>query len=119
MYKFNYLDNGGIVMAYKKVITSSIFVAMLLAFVNELVFAASNTVTNDVVLDGALNILVMIQKYSWPFVTLFMIYSLYKYYIIGSEVIAEKIIGQQLVVGISIFMVVVQCLPLVYAFFIV
>ena len=106
-------------MAYKKVITSSIFVAMLLAFVNELVFAASNTVTNAVVLDGALNILVMIQKYSWPFVTLFMIYALYKYYVIGSEVIAEKIMGQQLVVGISIFMVVVQCLPLVYAFFIV
>ena len=48
-----------------------------------------------------------------------MIYALYKYYVIGSEVIAEKIIGQQLVVGISIFMVVVQCLPLVYAFFIV
>ena len=87
--------------------------------VNEMVFAASTTVTNDVVLDGALKILVMIQKYSWPFVTLFMIYALYKYYVIGSEVIAEKIMGQQLVVGISIFMVVVQCLPLVYAFFIV
>lgn len=106
-------------MQYKKVITSSIFVAMLLAFVDELVFAASNTVTNDVVLDGALNVLVMIQKYSWPFATLAMIYALYKYYVIGSEVVADKMTGQQLVVGISVFMVVVQCLPLVYAFFIV
>ena len=119
MYKFNYLEYGGVAMAYKKVITSSLLIAILLAFVNEMVFAASTTVTNDVVLDGALKILVMIQKYSWPFVTLFMIYALYKYYVIGSEVIAEKIMGQQLVVGISIFMVVVQCLPLVYAFFIV
>jgi uncharacterized membrane protein len=119
MYKFNYLDNGGIVMAYKKVITSSLIVAIVLAFVNEFVFAATNTVTNDAVLDGALNILVMIQKYSWPFVTLCMIFALYKYYVTGSEVISEKVKGQQMVVGISIFMVVVQCLPLVYAFFIV
>lgn len=119
MYKFNYLDNGGIIMAYKKVVTSSIIVAMLLAFVNELVFAASNTITNDVIFDGALNILVMIQKYSWPFVTLFMIYALYRYFVKGSEVLADKVIGQQLIVGISIFMVVVQCLPLVYAFFII
>lgn len=106
-------------MAYKKVVTSSIIVAMLLAFVNELVFAASNTITNDVIFDGALNILVMIQKYSWPFVTLFMIYALYRYYVKGSEVLADKVFGQQLIVGISIFMVIVQCLPLVYAFFIV
>lgn len=106
-------------MAYKKVVTSSIIVAMLLAFVNELVFAASNTITNDVIFDGALNILVMVQKYSWPFVTLFMIYALYRYFVKGSEVLADKVIGQQLIVGISIFMVVVQCLPLVYAFFIV
>lgn len=106
-------------MAYKKVVTSSIIVAMLLAFVNELVFAASNTITNDVIFDGALNILVMIQKYSWPFVTLFMIYALYRYFVKGSEVLADKVIGQQLIVGISIFMVVVQCLPLVYAFFII
>ena len=49
-------------MAYKKVITSSLIVAVLLAIVNEFVFAVDNTVTNDVVLDGALNILVMIQN---------------------------------------------------------
>ena len=61
MYKFNYLEYGGVAMAYKKVITSSLLIAILLAFVNEMVFAASTTVTNDVVLDGALKILVMIQ----------------------------------------------------------
>ena len=119
MYKFNYLDYGGVVMAYKKVITSSLIVAVLLAIVNEFVFAVDNTVTNDVVLDGALNILVMIQKYSWPFVILFMIFALYKFYVRGSEILADKVVGQQMVVGISIFMLVVQCLPLVYPFFIV
>ena len=61
MYKFNYLEYGGVAMAYKKVITSSLLIAILLAFVNEMVFAASTTVTNDVVLDGALKILVMIR----------------------------------------------------------
>lgn len=106
-------------MAYKKPIISLLIVSMLLAIVNEFVFAASNTVTNDQILDGALNILVMIQKYSWPFVTLFMIYALYKYYVVGSEVLASKIQGQNMVMGITIFMVVVQCLPLVYAFIII
>ncbi|MBO5478089.1 MAG: hypothetical protein J6A15_10135 [Clostridia bacterium] len=106
-------------MQYKKVITSSILVAFVVAIVNELVFAAENVVTQDVILDGVLNILVLIQKYSWPFVTLLMIYALYKYYVIGSEVLADKIKGQQMVVGISVFMVLLQCAPLVYAFFIV
>lgn len=106
-------------MAYKKVITSSILVAILLAFVNEMVFAATNVVTNDAVLDGTLNILVMIQKYSWPIVVLLMIVALYKFFVTGSEVLADKVVGQNMIVGISIFMVVVQCLPLFYALFIV
>lgn len=106
-------------MQYKKVITSSILVAILVAIVNEFVFAAENVVTSDAILDGGLNILVLIQKYSWPFVTLLMIFALYKYYVTGSEILSDKIKGQQMVVGISVFMVILQCLPLVYAFFIV
>lgn len=106
-------------MEYKKVITSSIVIAFVMAIVNELVFAAENVVTSDAILDGGLNILVLIQKYSWPFVTLLMIFALYKYFVTGSEILADKIKGQKMVVGISIFMVVIQCLPLVYAFFIV
>lgn len=106
-------------MQYKKFIISSIIISILLAVVNELVFAAENIVTSDAILDGTLNILVMIQKYSWPFVTLFMIFALYKYYVTGSEVLADKITGQKMVTGIALFMVVVQCLPLIYAFLIV
>lgn len=106
-------------MANKKVITSSIILAVLLAFVNEFVFAASTVVTNDVILDGALQVLVYIQKYSWPVVTLGLIYALYKYYVTGAEVLADQVKGQQLVTGLCLFMAVVQCLPLIYAFFIV
>ena len=106
-------------MQYKKVITLSLIFAVVFAIVNEFVFAASTAVTGDGILDGALKVLVMIQKYSWPVVTLLMVWSLYKYYIMGNEVLAEKVVGQRMVVGIAIFMVVVQCLPLVYAFFIV
>ena len=90
-------------MEYKKVITSSIIIAFLMAIVNEFIFATENVVTSDAVLDGTLNVLVLIQKYSWPFVTLLMIFALYKYYVIGSEVLSDKIQGQQMVVGISIF----------------
>jgi hypothetical protein len=106
-------------MQYKKVITLSIIFAIVFAIMNEIVFATSTAVTGDNILDGALKVLVMIQKYSWPFVTLLMIYALYKYYVMGNEVLADKVLGQKMVVGIAIFMVVVQCLPLVYAFFIV
>ena len=118
-------------MQYKKVITLSLIFAVVFAIVNEFVFAASTAVTGDGILDGALKVLVMIQKYSWPVVTLMiqkyswpvvtllMVWALYKYYVMGNEVLAEKVVGQRMVVGIAIFMVVVQCLPLVYAFFIV
>ncbi len=106
-------------MQYKKVITLSLIFSVVFAIVNEFVFAASTAVTGDGILDGALKVLVMIQKYSWPVVTLLMVWALYKYYVMGNEVLAEKVVGQRMVVGIAIFMVVVQCLPLVYAFFIV
>lgn len=106
-------------MEYRKVVTSSLIVAFVMAIVNEFVFAAENVVTSDAILDGGLNILVLIQKYSWPLVTLLMIFALYKYYVTGSEILSDKIKGQQMAVGISVFMVIIQCLPLVYAFFIV
>lgn len=102
-------------MPYRKVIISCLVVAVFVAVINQFVFAATNNITNDVILDGTLNVLVNIQKYSWPVVTLLMIFALYKYYVTGSEVLADKVQGQKMVLGISIFMVVVQCLPLFYA----
>jgi len=37
---------------------------------------------------------------------------------VGSEVLEHKILGRRLLIGIAIFMVIVQCLPLLYAFLI-
>ena len=106
-------------MEYRRLIISSVIISIIAAIVNEFVFAASTVVTNDAILDGTLNVLITIQKYSWPFVTLLMIFALYKYFVTGSEVLTDKVVGQRMVVGIVIFMVVVQCLPLAYAFLIV
>ena len=106
-------------MTNKKLITTAMILSVLFAVVNEFVFAASTVVTNDQILDGALQILVYIQKYSWPIATLVLIFALYLYYVRGTEVLADQIKGKSLLTGLCLFMVVVQCLPLIYAFFIV
>ncbi len=102
-------------MANRKFITTLMILSVLLAVVNEFVFAASTVVTNDQILDGALQILVYIQKYSWPVAILVLVFALYKYYVTGSEVLADQIKGKSLLTGLCIFMTVVQCLPLIYA----
>ena len=103
-------------MQYKKFIISSVVISIIMAIVNEVIFAVGDTVANDLLLDGTLNVLVIIQKYSWPVVTLLMIFALYKYYVTGSEVLADKIMGQRMVTSIAVFMVIIQSLPLIYSF---
>ena len=44
-----------------------------------------------------------------------LVYALYQYYVIGSEAFEHKVNGQKLIVGLSVFMAIIQCLPLVYA----
>lgn len=102
-------------MANKKLITTLMILSVLFAVVNEFVFAASTVVTNDKILDGALQVLVYVQKYSWPVAILVLVFALYKYYVTGSEVLADQVKGKSLLTGLCIFMAVVQCLPLVYA----
>lgn len=103
-------------MQYRKFIRTMLIAAVFVAVVNQFVFATSNVLSGDTVLDKALDVFVMIQRYSWPVAILAMIYALYKYYVRGSEVLADKILGQKMVLGISVFMVVIQVLPLIYAF---
>lgn len=103
-------------MVYKKLTIFTIIISIVAAFTCNFVFASNAILANDQIIDTTLNILVFIQKYSWPVVTLVFIYALYQYYVIGSEVLEHKILGQRLIVGVSIFMVLVQCLPLFYAF---
>lgn len=102
-------------MVYKKITTIGIGIAIVAALVSNFVFAADFT-SNDKIYDSILNILIFIQKYSWPVITLVFIYALYEFYVIGSEMLEHKIMGQRLIVGIAIFMAIIQCLPLIYAF---
>lgn len=106
-------------MKYKKLIILSLLVSIVAAVTCNFVFAAGNIVSNDKVYDTTLNVLVMIQKYSWPVITLVFIYAMYQFFVVGSEQIEQKISGQKLIIGMSVFMVIVQCLPLFYAFIIV
>lgn len=103
-------------MVYKKLTTVAIIVAIIMAIISNVTFAATDITTNDKIMDSTLNILIFIQKYSWPVVTLIFIYALYQFYVAGAEILESKILGQRLIVGIAIFMVIVQCLPLLYAF---
>ena len=106
-------------MVYKKITLITIIISIIAAFTCNFVFAANTVVLNDKVFDTTLKVLVAIQKYSWPVVTLVFVYALYQFYVIGSEMIEHKILGQRMIVGISVFMVIVQCLPLFYAFILV
>lgn len=103
-------------IGYKKIVKISIIVSIVLAFISNFVFADEVVTTNDQIYDKVLNVLVFLQKYSWPVVTLVFIYALYQYYVVGSEVVEHKILGRRLIVGIAIFMVIIQSLPLIYSF---
>lgn len=106
-------------MVYKKLTIFTIIISIVAAFTCNFVFAAGDVLVNDKIIDSTLQILIFLQKYSWPVITLVFIYALYKFYVMGSEYLEQKIIGQKMIISISIFMVLIQCLPLIYAFVIV
>ena len=103
-------------MAYKKFIISAVVIAIIAATVSGVVFGTTDIKTNDKIMDKTLDILIFIQKYSWPVVTLVFIYALYEFYVAGAEILESKILGQRLIIGIAVFMAIIQCLPLFYAF---
>lgn len=103
-------------MVYKKITITTIICAILAFVVSNFVFASTNIDVNDKIFDSTMQFLIMVQKYSWPIMTLIFIYALYQFYVIGSEQLEHKILGQRMIVGIGIFMAIIQTLPLVYAF---
>ncbi len=103
-------------IGYKKIVKISVICSIILALISSFVFADETAVSDDKIYNNVLNILVFIQKYSWPIVTLVFIYAIYQYYVIGSEVVEHKVLGRRLIVGVAIFMVIVQSLPLIYSF---
>lgn len=106
-------------MVYKKLTIFTIIISIVAAFTCNFVFATNTVIANDKIIDSTLQLLIFLQKYSWPVITLVFVYALYKFYIMGSEYVEQKLIGQRMIIGISIFMVLIQCLPLAYAFVIV
>lgn len=103
-------------MVYKKIAIITFVIAIVLGVVSGIVFGATDITSNDKIFDSGLKVLMFIQKYSWPVVILILIYALYQYYVIGAENLEKKVLGQRLIIGISIFTALVQALPLAYVF---
>ncbi|MEG0073131.1 MAG: hypothetical protein RR922_01700 [Clostridia bacterium] len=105
-------------MGFKKTITISMVVAFIAFCLSGIVFAEGLPKTDDVVYDSVLVALDYIQKYSWPIAFLFFIFALYKFYILGAETLAHRIVGQRMVIGTALFLALAQWMPLIYAFII-
>lgn len=104
-------------MIYKKVVTIAFSIAIVATILSSTVLG-SNIALNDQIYDGFFKVIMFLQRYSWPVITLFFIYALYEFYVVGTEVGDHKFKGQRMIVGIAIFTAVFQCLPLIYAFLI-
>ena len=107
-------------MVYNKLMKVCLSIAVIMLVVSNVVFATTALGTNDdEVYNGIMKILLRVQKYSWPVAVIIFIYAIYQYYIIGSEAFEYKVSGQRMILGLSIFMAILQSLPLLYAFIIV
>ena len=106
-------------MVYKKTTIVSIVMAILICIMTNVVVATTGLSSTDKIMDTTLQVLLFLQKYSWPVLILLFVYALYQFYVAGAEIIEHKILGQRLIVGIAIFTVILQCLPLFYAFVII
>lgn len=104
-------------MIYDKLMKICIALSVIAFFASTVLFATTAIEEkNDIVMDNIMVILINIQKYSWPVAVVILIYALYQYYVVGSEAFEYKVNGQKMIMGISVFMAVIQCLPLLYAF---
>lgn len=106
-------------MVYTKLMKVCVCIALFMLVVSNVLFATTSLGTNnDEVYSGIMKVLLKIQKYSWPVAVIIFIYAIYQYYIIGSEAFEYKVSGQRLILGLSVFMAMLQSLPLLYAFII-
>ena len=104
-------------MIYKKITTIAFCIAIFATMLSSIVLG-NNVTVNDEIYDGFFEVILFLQKYSWPVIILFFIYALYEFYVVGTEVDDHKFKGQRMIVGIAIFTAIFQCLPLLYAFII-
>ena len=103
-------------MVYSKVMKVCLWIAIIGLIASTAVFAITDLeVKNNEIVGGVMLTLKYIQTYSWPIAVVILVYALYQYYVVGSEAYEHKVSGQKLIVGLSVFMSILQCLPLVYA----
>ena len=103
-------------MVYNKVMKICLWIAVIGLVTSTAVFATTDLAVKDnQIVGGVMEVLKYVQTYSWPIAVVVLVYALYKYYVVGSEAFEQKISGQKLIVGLSVFMAIIQCLPLVYA----
>lgn len=103
-------------MVYNKVMRVCLTIAVLALVASSVVFATTDIATkSNELIGGTMTVLKNIQIYSWPVAVIVLVYAMYQYYVVGSEAFEQKVSGQKLIVGLSVFMAIIQCLPLVYA----
>ena len=103
-------------MVYNKIMKTCIWIAVIALIASTAVFATTDIeVKDNEIVGGVMTALKYVQTYSWPIAVIVLVYALYQYYVVGSEAFEQKVSGQKLIVGLSVFMAIIQCLPLVYA----
>lgn len=104
-------------MVYNRIMKVCLAIAFIAIIVSTVLFATTNIdKKTDKVHNSVMEILLKVQKYSWPVAVLIFVYALYQFYVVGSEAFEQKVSGQKLIIGLSCFMAIIQCLPLIYAF---
>lgn len=104
-------------MIYDKLMRICIALSVIVFISSSVLFATTDIMAKeDIVVGSIMKVLLRIQSYSWPVMVVILVYALYQYYVIGSEAFEYKVNGQKMIMGISVFMTIIQCLPLVYAF---
>ena len=103
-------------MVYNKVFKTCLLISIIALLATTAVFATTELeVKDNEIVGGVMTVLKNIQTYSWPVAVVLLVIAMYKYYVVGSEAFEEKVSGQKAIVGLSVFMTIIQCLPLVYA----
>lgn len=104
-------------MVYQKTMKFCIAFALVIAILSSIVFANTELENkNSLIASKTMEILITISHYSWPVMIIILAYAMYQYYIIGSEEFEHKVAGQKLILGTSVFMAIIQSLPLISAF---
>lgn len=104
-------------MVYNRVMKICFIVAFIALVSTTVVFATTNVdEKKDNVNSKVMVFLKNVQKYSWPAAVVVLVFAMYQYYVVGAEAFDQKVGGQKLIVGLSVFMVIIQIMPLAYAF---